>query len=85
MIAHERTPQSQGWAKAFAAFMAGPIGRLARIVLGIVLIVVGLMVVEGGWGVVIAIVGLAPLAVGIGNVCLVAPLIGAPFRGRDAR
>jgi hypothetical protein len=69
---------------AFAAFMAGPIGRLARIALGVVLILIGLLAIGGAAGWVVAVIGLAPLAAGVFNFCLIAPLIHAPFWGRDA-
>ena len=68
----------------FAKFMASPAGRIARIVAGIVLIILGL-VIGGAAGWIIAIVGLVPLAAGALDVCLFAPLLKAPFRGRDVR
>ena len=34
---------------------------------------------------VLAVVGLFPFAAGLFNICLIAPLIGAPFRGADAK
>lgn len=74
---------SQRGALAFARFMASPIGRLARVVLGVALILGGLLVVEGTWGTIIAIIGIVPIVAGIANVCLIAPLIRVPFRGRD--
>lgn len=67
----------------FAAFMAGPIGRLARVVVGLVLIAVGLAT-GGTGGIILAVVGLVPLAMGVMNRCLISPLIGAPWRGQDA-
>jgi hypothetical protein len=69
----------------FAAFMATGIGRVVRIVAGLALILVGLLVVGGTVGWIITIVGVAPLLAGLMNVCLIAPLIGAPFSGQDAR
>ncbi len=68
---------------SFARFMAGPLGRGLRIVAGIVLIVLGLSI-GGGGGWVLAIVGLVPLLAGVLNVCLIAPVLKAPFSGRDA-
>ena len=68
----------------FAEFMAGWPGRLTRIIAGAVLIGIGLGVVEGTWGTVLAIVGGVPIAAGVFNVCLIAPLLRAPFRGVDA-
>lgn len=69
----------------FARFMSGTAGRLARIIAGIVLIVIGLAAVGGTAGWIIAIIGIAPIAAGVFNFCLIAPFIGAPFRGDDAQ
>ncbi len=65
----------------FAKFMASAAGRGIRIVLGLALIFWGLL--HGTP--LLAVVGLIPLAAGVFNRCLLAPLIGAPFRGSDAR
>jgi hypothetical protein len=65
---------------AFAKFMASAAGRGIRIVLGLSLIFWGLL--EGTP--LLAVAGLVPLAAGVFNWCLLAPLIGAPFRGIDA-
>lgn len=68
----------------FACFMAKPAGRLLRIGAGLALI-------AGGWsmrgqtaGTVLMVVGVVPLLAGVLNVCLLAPIIGAPFSGRAA-
>ncbi|MBL8152696.1 MAG: DUF2892 domain-containing protein [Anaerolineae bacterium] len=68
---------------AFARFMAGPIGRLARIIAGVVLIVLGLQA-GGTGGIILAVVGVLPILAGVLNVCLIAPIIGAPFSGKAA-
>jgi hypothetical protein len=68
---------------AFIGFMASPAGRIARIVAGIVLIVVGL-VAGGGW-IALSVVGLVPLAAGAFDVCLLAPLFRLPFVGSRIR
>jgi hypothetical protein len=69
---------------AFAKFMAGPLGRIIRIVAGVALIALGLLNIGGTTGVIVAIVGAVPVLAGLFNVCLVAPLIGAPFSGSEA-
>jgi hypothetical protein len=51
-------------------------GRGARIIAGLVLIVVGLAVLGGTGGIVLAVVGLVPLAAGLANVCLLGSLLG---------
>jgi hypothetical protein len=69
----------------FAQFMASGLGRGLRIIAGIILIAVGLAAVGGTGGIVLAVVGLVPLAAGVLDVCLVAPLFGAPLKGTDVR
>lgn len=70
---------------AFARFMSSAVGRLLRIVAGVALIVVGLVVVEDTAGIVIAVIGLVPLAAGLFDFCLFGPLLGAPLSGRAIR
>jgi hypothetical protein len=68
---------------AFIGFMASPAGRIARVVAGIALIAIGL-VAGGGW-LALAVVGLVPLAAGLFDVCLFAPLFRLPFVGSRIR
>ncbi|MDP2328560.1 MAG: DUF2892 domain-containing protein [Dehalococcoidia bacterium] len=56
--------------RALVSFMNGPIGRLARIGLGVALIAVGLGVVGGTGGMILAAVGLVPIALGVSGRCL---------------
>jgi len=69
----------------FAQFMSSGLGRGLRIAAGIILIAVGLAVVGGIGGIVLAVVGLVPLLAGAFDVCLFAPLFGAPLKGADVR
>ena len=69
----------------FAQFMSSGLGRGLRIVAGIILIAVGLAVVGGTGGIVLAVIGLVPLLAGVLDVCLFAPLFGAPLKGTDVR
>lgn len=69
----------------FVTFMASTAGRVARIVAGLALIAVGLMMMEGTAGYVVAIIGLVPLAAGLFDFCLFAPLFGCPFNGAEIR
>jgi hypothetical protein len=64
-----------------ARFMASGAGRLLRIVAGVALIVIGIRVVGGTGGWVLAAVGLLPFAAGLFNFCLFGPLLNAPFWG----
>jgi len=69
---------------SFPKLMASPLGRLARAVAGLALIVAGAaMHSAAGWGV--ALVGLVPLAAGLFDWCPLGRIFGAPFRGRDIR
>jgi len=69
----------------FAQFMSSGVGRGLRIVAGIVLIAIGLGVVGGTGGIVLAVVGLVPLLAGVLDVCLFGVLFGAPLKGPDVR
>lgn len=66
----------------FARFMATPAGRIARVILGIVLIWIGVMMDKPA-GYVLEVIGLVPIIAGALNLCLIAPLIGAPMKGSD--
>jgi hypothetical protein len=70
---------------AFARFMSSVSGRLLRIVAGLALIVIGLVVVTGIGGIILAIVGLVPLVAGIGNFCFFAPVFRGPFLAKDIK
>jgi hypothetical protein len=65
---------------AFAEFMGSPLGRGLRVVFGGLLIYVGLNVVQGVAGTVIALFGIVPIATGLLNICILGPLLGAPLR-----
>jgi hypothetical protein len=70
---------------AFAMFMATPLGRGLRVVIGAVLIYLGLSVVQGVGGTALALFGILPLVTGLLNLCVLAKLLGAPFRGSELR
>lgn len=67
----------------FARFMSSTAGRVIRIAAGILLVLLGLMVIKGTGGMLLAVVGLVPLVAGIFNFCVFAPLFGGPFLGKD--
>lgn len=67
-----------------AQFMASPIGRIGRVALGVAIIVFALASLEGPAMWIVAAIGLVPIAAGSANVCLLAPVVGAPFKGADA-
>jgi hypothetical protein len=55
----------------FFEVMEGPIGRLLRIALGVVLVYLGLARMTGAAGWAVAIAGLLPIAMGLWGPCLV--------------
>ena len=59
------------------AFLLSSTWRIARIVIGIVLIVIGVLVVQGTVGIVLDIIGAAMLVMGLLNVCMLARLLPA--------
>jgi Protein of unknown function (DUF2892) len=67
----------------FVAFMSSMTGRITRAVAGVALVVVG-AVLGGGW-LVLAVVGLVFIAVGVFDVCLLAPLFKQPLSGKAVR
>jgi hypothetical protein len=66
-------------------FLASTAGRWTRGIAGLVLIVLGIWAVHGVWGWVLIIVGLVPLAAGLFDFCVFAPLFGLPFVGEIVR
>ncbi|HSR33527.1 MAG TPA: YgaP-like transmembrane domain, partial [Anaerolineae bacterium] len=52
---------------------------------GLALILIGLLVLKGIGGWILAIVGLVPLAAGLFDRCVFAPLFGLPFVGPRLR
>lgn len=69
----------------FSKFMASTLGRLLRIVAGLILIYIGFFVMKNIVGYVIGVVGFVPLLAGIFDFCVFAPLFGMPFSGKAIR
>ena len=69
----------------FFVFLSSPLGRLARIIDGATLILIGLFIFQGTLGSVLMIVGVALLLAGVFDFCVLAPLFGLPFRGARLR
>jgi hypothetical protein len=65
----------------FELFMASAYGRALRVAFGIGLIFVGLGIVSGTVGWIIAAFGLVPIAAGVFGLCPIAPLWGGHFLG----
>jgi hypothetical protein len=66
--------------------MSSGAGRVLRVVAGLAFILIGLILVEGTWGIVLAVVGLVPFLAGIFDVCVIGRLLlGSPFKGAEVR
>ncbi len=61
-------------------FMQGTAGRVLRVVLGLVLIYLGLAVLGGTVGIIVAIIGLLPIAMGVWGPCLLGFVFKQPKR-----
>lgn len=66
-------------------FLASSTGRGLRAILGLLLILIGIWLLSGAWRWVLIVIGLFPLAAGLFDFCLVAPLFGHPFKGQNLR
>ena len=70
----------------FAKFMASVPGRILRIVAGLALILIGLFLVKGIGGIILAVVGVIPLTAGLFDICIIGALfLGTPLRGEEIR
>lgn len=69
----------------FVKFMVTGAGRVVRIVAGVALIAIGLLLVGGTGGIILAVVGLVPLTAGVFDFCVFAPLFGLPLMGEQVR
>ena len=65
--------------------MTSPFGRGLRILLGLVVIVVGLSIVGGTLGTILALVGIVPIAGGVLDFCIISAVLGYGFKGSEAR
>lgn len=71
--------------KGLFKFLASNNGKLTREAAGILLILLGIFVIHGTAGWIVAVVGLVPLLAGLFDVCVFAPLFGLPFSGEALR
>ncbi len=67
----------------FAGFMSSTSGRSLRGIVGFILFAVGFAV--GGAWLILSAVGLVFIAVGVFDVCLLAPLFKQPLSGKAVR
>ena len=69
----------------FISFMASTAGRIVRAVAGVALLYVGLQMMAGVGGIVVAVIGVVMIAAGVFDFCLFAPLFGNPLSGKKIR
>lgn len=70
---------------AFFRLVSSPAGRAVRGAVGLILIAVGVLGVHGVIGGILAVIGLVPLAAGVFDWCVLAPLFHLPFQGEQLR
>jgi hypothetical protein len=67
---------------AIIQLMQSVTGRVIRIIIGLILLALGLLVMQGGlWGIIVAIIGLIPIVAALSGVIFVAPLFGYTLTG----
>lgn len=67
----------------FLSFMSTPIGRVLRVIMGLVIIAAGLAI-GGGVGLGLVVFGFLPPITGILGICPINPLVGRPIRCDEA-
>jgi F0F1-type ATP synthase assembly protein I len=73
---------AESFAKSgFAKFVNSPAGRVARIVVGVILIGWGYAQLPETAGIILIVVGLVPLTAGVFHLCLISALLGGPISG----
>ena len=66
-------------------FLASGAGRVVRALAGIALVIIGLFAIGGAAGYIVTLIGLAPLAAGVFDRCIFAPIARMPFNGKALR
>ena len=69
----------------FTRFINSTLGRIVRLVGGVAMIAAGIAAIQGVPGLVVAAIGLVPLAAGALDFCLMAPIFRIPWSGSKIR
>lgn len=69
---------------SYARFMSSGAGRILRVLLGLVVLYVGLTMIHGALGALVAVIALIPIAAGTLDFVVLGPAFGGPFWGKDA-
>ena len=70
---------------AFAQFVSSTNGRIARVILGIVIIAVGFFLRHQTAGIILMIFGLLPLFAGAFDICILTGVVGNKWSGSWVR
>ncbi len=62
-------------------FLLSPSGRMLRVMLGLGVIGVGVLLLQGTAGFLVAVIGLIPICTALSGVCVIGPLFGYTFEG----
>ena len=66
---------------ALISFLQSPSGRMLRVILGLGVIVVGILFLQGMAGFLVAVIGLIPICTAHSGVCVIGPFFGYTFEG----
>jgi hypothetical protein len=70
----------------FVGFISSTAGRAIRVIAGLALIALGpLTAPDTTTGIILAAIGALPVITGTFDICLLAPIFGAPMSGRKVR
>ncbi len=66
---------------ALMFFLQSPFGRMLRVMLGLGVVMVGILLLQGTAGFLVAVIGLIPIFTALSGVCVVGPLFGYTLEG----
>ncbi len=69
----------------FLTFMTSTAGRSVKVIVGLLISSLGVFVVGGTVGTILAIVALLPVVTGISDFCVAGFAMGYPLKGSEAR
>jgi hypothetical protein len=66
---------------ALISWLQSTLGRILRVVLGLVVVAIGMLFLQGTAGFLLAVLGLVPILAALSGVCLIGLLFGYTFEG----
>jgi hypothetical protein len=67
---------------SFIVFLQSTPGRMLRVIVGLVVAAVGVLLIQGTAGFVVAVIGLIPISAALAGICFISPLFGYTFEGQ---